>query len=159
MKPMRRILLLLMGLFLTQFSMAQTAPTDSLDDMTYWDPLMDAIIEHESGGNPNARCGIYLGPMQIAPVLVRQCNILLKARKRPERFTQNDRRSIEKSKQMFVLIMSEYNRDRDIDKAIRIWAAGPHYSIKGTQKHVKSIRAIMERQQAAKAAKAQDSQK
>ena len=45
MKPMRRILLLLMGLFLTQFSMAQTAPTDSLDDMTYWDPLMDAIID------------------------------------------------------------------------------------------------------------------
>jgi hypothetical protein len=88
--------------------------------------------------------------MQIAPVLVRQCNILLKNRKCPERFTLEDRRSVEKSKQMFVLIMSQYNKSRDIDKAIRIWAGGPGYSIKGTQKHVKSIRAIMERQQAAK---------
>ena len=153
MKIMRRILLLTIGLLFAQFSIAQTEQTDSLDDMTYWDPLMDAIIEHESGGNCNARCGIYLGPMQIAPVLVRQCNILLKIRKSPERFTLDDRRSIEKSKQMFVLIMSQYNKSRDIDKAIRIWAGGPGYSIKGTQKHVKSIRAIMERQQAAKEAK------
>jgi len=150
MKTMRRVLLFMFGLLFAQFAMAQTEPTDSLDDMTYWDPLMDAIIEHESGGNPNARCGIYLGPMQIAPVLVRQCNILLKNRKCPERFTLEDRRSVEKSKQMFVLIMSQYNKSRDIDKAIRIWAGGPGYSIKGTQKHVKSIRAIMERQQAAK---------
>ena len=123
MKTMRRILLFLFGLLVAQFAMAQTAQTDSLDDMAYWDPLMDAIIEHESGGNPNARCGIYLGPMQIAPVLVKQCNILLKNRKRPERFTLNDRRSVEKSKQMFVLIMSQYNKSRDIDKAIRIWSA------------------------------------
>ena len=39
-----------------------------------WNPVMDAIIEIESRGNAQARNGIYVGAMQISPVLVKECN-------------------------------------------------------------------------------------
>ena len=46
-----------------------------------WNPIMDAIIQVESGGNPNAKSGNSVGVMQITPILVKDCNIILEKRK------------------------------------------------------------------------------
>lgn len=115
-----------------------------------WSPVLDAIIWHESRGNANAVNGPYVGVLQIAPVLVRECNNILKRRGEKRRFTLNDRRSPEKSKEMFYVIMSKYNPENDIDKACRIWQGGSRYSIKKTQRFVNEIHVIMKQQQNAK---------
>ena len=39
-----------------------------------WEPVMEAIIQVESSGNPNARSGSSCGAMQITPILVKECN-------------------------------------------------------------------------------------
>ena len=44
----------------------ETTPAEEFD----WEPVMEAIIWHESKGNPRAVCGPYVGVMQIAPVMV-----------------------------------------------------------------------------------------
>lgn len=105
---------------------------------------MEAIIWHESKGNPRARCGIYVGVMQIAPILVRECNDILKQRGSSKRFTLDDRYSVEKSKEMFKVIMSKYNPENDIDKACRLWAGGIRYSIKKTQPFVDWVHRYIE---------------
>ena len=46
---------------------------------------------------------------------------------------------------MFIIVMSVYNKTNDYDKAIRIWAGGPGYSIKGTQKCVRETNAILKK--------------
>ena len=46
-----------------------------------WNPIMDAIIQVESEGNPNAVSGQSVGVMQITPILVRECNDILKKQK------------------------------------------------------------------------------
>ena len=74
---------------------------------------MDAIIQIESRGIETARNGQYLGVLQIAPVLVRECNDIMRSRGDSRRFTLNDRLSRQKSKEMFVTIMSKYNPEND----------------------------------------------
>jgi hypothetical protein len=71
-----------------------------------WEPLMDAIIQVESEGNSRAISGKSCGAMQITPILVEDCNSILKKRGIKKRYTLNDRFSEKKSKEMFVLIMS-----------------------------------------------------
>ena len=112
-----------------------------------WTPVIDAIIWHESRGNPNASCGPYLGVLQIAAILVRECNNILKSRGVKKRFTLNDRRSKERSIEMFYVIMSKYNKENDVDKACRIWHGGARYTKKSTQKFVNEIHVIMKQQQ------------
>ena len=56
-----------------------------------WNPVMDAIIQVESGGNPNAKSGNSIGAMQITPILVKDCNIILEKRKSKKRYTLADR--------------------------------------------------------------------
>ena len=43
-----------------------------------WEPVMNAIIQIESKGNPAAVNGPYVGVLQISPVLVKECNNILK---------------------------------------------------------------------------------
>ena len=69
-----------------------------------WNPVMDAIIQVESEGNPNAVSGNSVGVMQITPILVKDCNDILKRQKSKKRFTLADRYSVAKSKEMFLLI-------------------------------------------------------
>lgn len=63
-----------------------------------WSRVMEAIIQVESEGNPNAVSGNSCGAMQITPILVRECNEILKRRKSKKRYTLRDRFSVEKSK-------------------------------------------------------------
>lgn len=104
-----------------------------------WDPLMDAITHVESRGDSRAVSGRSCGAMQITPILVQQCNMILKERGDKRRYTLNDRFSVKKSREMFVLIQSYYNPTNNVEKAIRIWNGGPRYKVRSTQGYYKRV--------------------
>ena len=132
---MMRKKLLLIVLFMLPISMvAQKKQFD-------WNPVMDAIIQVESKGNPKAynKNGDCAGILQITPGLVKQCNAWLKAKKSKKRYTLADRYNVKKSKEIFVMVQSYYNKSNDIEKAIRIWNGGPGYTIKGTNGYFNKV--------------------
>ena len=104
-----------------------------------WNPVMDAIIQVESEGNPKAVSGNSVGVMQITPILVEECNNILKKQKSKKRFTLADRYSVEKSKEMFLLIQSYHNPTNSIEKAIRSWNGGIRYSVRATNRYYKKV--------------------
>ena len=110
-----------------------------------WDPVMDAIIQVESEGNPKAKSGNSVGVMQITPILVAECNDILKRKKSKKRFTLADRFSIAKSKEMFLLIQSVHNPLNSIEQAIRSWNGGNHYSIKRTQRYFEKVMNLLKK--------------
>ena len=108
-----------------------------------WSDVMEAIIQVESNGNRHAKNGNQVGAMQITPILVKDCNNILKQRKSKKRYTLEDRFSIEKSKEMFLLIQSWYNPHNNVEKAIRSWNGGANYSVRGTQKYFEKVMRAM----------------
>ena len=108
-----------------------------------WNPVMDAIIKVESEGNPNAVSGNSVGVMQITPILVRECNNVLKKMKSNKRYTLDDRYSVEKSKEMFLLIQKYFNPENNVEEAIRSWNGGIKYSVKATNKYYEKVLARM----------------
>lgn len=112
-----------------------------------WSPVIEAIATVESGRRADARNGQYVGILQISPVMVRECNNILRRQASEQRFTNADRLSPEKSGQMFRVFMSKYNPENDIDKACRLWKGGIGYSVKKTQRFVNRVRAVMKKQQ------------
>jgi hypothetical protein len=108
-----------------------------------WTPVMEAIIQVESGGNPNAKSGNSVGAMQITPVLVKECNNILSKRNSKKRYTLADRYSVEKSKEMFLLIQQYFNPENNVEKAIRSWNGGMRYSVKATNKYYQKVLACM----------------
>ena len=143
---MRKLKVLFLILSVALPSMAQKTNNGSGDSFD-WNPVIDAIAWNESKNQPNATNGIYVGILQIAPVGVQECNNILKQRGETKRYTLNDRRNPEKSREMFRLIMSKYNPENDIDKACRIWKGGIRYNIKKTQPFVDWVRAYMKKQE------------
>ena len=108
-----------------------------------WNPVMDAIIQVESEGNPNAVSGKSVGAMQITPILVKDCNDILKRQKSNKRYTMADRYSVAKSKEMFLIIQQYYNPENNIEKAIRLWNGGVNYKTKSTNRYYKKVLAQM----------------
>lgn len=108
-----------------------------------WDSVMNAIIEVESRGDSLAVCDIYCGAMQISPVLVADCNETLAKRGDKRRYTLQDRFSIEKSKEMFCIIQDRYNPEKDVEKAIRLWNAGPSYTLNRTETYYRKVLSAM----------------
>ena len=106
-----------------------------------WSRVIDAIAKVESKGNPKAHNPIddCAGILQITPGLVKQCNTWLKIKKSKKRYTLRDRYNVEKSKEMFVMIQSYYNKSNDVEKAIRIWNGGPGYSVSKTNGYLKKV--------------------
>ena len=104
-----------------------------------WNPVIDAIIQVESGGNARAVRGPSCGAMQITPICVKECNLILQKRKSKKRYTLNDRFDVQKSKEMFLLIQSAYNRANDVEHAIRSWNGGQHYSKRVTQRYYEKV--------------------
>ena len=102
-------------------------------------PVMEAIIQVESGGNAKAISGNSVGAMQITPILVKDCNAILKKQNSKKRFTLDDRYSVAKSKEMFKLIQSYHNPENNIEKAIRAWNGGPKYSVRATNRYFKKV--------------------
>ena len=99
-----------------------------------WNPVMDAIIQVESEGDPKAVSGNSVGAMQITPILVKDCNDILKKQKSKKRYTMADRYSVAKSKEMFLIIQKYYNPENDIEKAIRLWNGGIKYTTRATNR-------------------------
>ena len=104
---------------------------------------MDAIIQVESEGNPKAVSGKSVGAMQITPILVKDCNKILKKQKSKKQYTMADRYSVSKSKEMFLIIQKYYNPENNVEKAIRMWNGGIEYSIRSTNKYYKKVLAQM----------------
>ena len=108
-----------------------------------WNPVMEAIIHVESRGAAKAVTANSCGAMQITPILVKECNNILQKRKSKKRFTLKDRFSVEKSKEMFLLIQSYFNPTNNVEKAIRSWNGGMNYSVKRTQRYYNKVMAQM----------------
>ena len=111
------------------------AQTENFD----WEPVIKALVQVESEGNTRAVKGNSCGAMQITPILVAECNNILKKRKSKKRYTLRDRFSLEKSKEMFLLMQSHFNPLNDIEKAIRSWNGGNKYSVKRTQRYFEKV--------------------
>ena len=110
-----------------------------------WTPVMEAIMKVESEGNPKAVSGNSVGAMQITPVLVKECNEILSKRKSKKRYTLADRYSVEKSKEMFLLIQSYFNPENNVEKAIRSWNGGMSYGVKATNSYYRKVIARMKK--------------
>ncbi|MGN1375149.1 MAG: lytic transglycosylase domain-containing protein, partial [Prevotella sp.] len=54
-----------------------------------------------------------------------------------------DRFNVNKSKEMFLLIQSTYNKTNNVEKAIRSWNGGLNYSTKGTQKYYSKVMKVL----------------
>ncbi len=104
-----------------------------------WSAVVDAIMMVESRGNVNARNGIYCGPLQISPVLVKEVNNILKRRNSSKRYSLNDRFNKQKSKEMFVIIQSYYNPNNNVERAIRMWQGGNNYKVARTQRYFEKV--------------------
>ena len=120
-------------------STSKSTKTSGVD----WNPVMDAIIQVESEGNPNAVSGNSVGAMQITPILVKDCNDILKKQKSKKRYTMADRYSVAKSKEMFLIIQKYYNPESNIEKAIRLWNGGVKYTTRATNRYYKKVLAQM----------------
>lgn len=104
-----------------------------------WEPVMKAIIQVESGGKSNARNGNQCGAMQITPILVAECNNILKQQGSKKRYTLKDRFDVKKSKEMFLLIQSHHNPKNSVEHAIRSWNGGQKYSRRATQRYFEKV--------------------
>ena len=135
--------LLTMSMSAATAATGETGNADSTSDSFDWTPVIEAIIQVESNGDPNAKSGNSVGVMQITPVLVKQCNIELSKRKSKKRFTLSDRLSVAKSKEMFLLIQSIYNPLNNVEKAIRSWNGGNHYSVRKTQRYFEKVMKLL----------------
>ena len=108
-----------------------------------WNPVMDAIIQVESEGNPKAVSGNSVGAKQITPILVKDCNEILKKQKSKKQYTMADRYSVTKSKEMFLIIQKYYNPENNIEKAIRLWNGGIKYSVRATNRYYRKVMALL----------------
>lgn len=115
-------------------SVAQSTPTKNR-----WDNLIKAISAVESKGNPRAVSGKHVGILQISPIVVDECNRINKLKKNVKRYTYGDRYSKKKSIEMFWIIQNFYNKERNLEKAIRLWNGGSGYTRAGTQKYYNKV--------------------
>ena len=147
---MKRITKILVGIFMLAISLGSaSAETNSNKNVSSnefdWNPVMEAIIQVESGGNPNAKSGSSVGVMQITPICVAECNLILKKKNSKKRYKLSDRFSIAKSKEMFLLIQSAHNPLNSIEHAIRAWNGGNHYSVKKTQRYFEKVMNLLKK--------------
>jgi len=104
-----------------------------------WSRVIEAIIKVESNGFRYAKSGYCVGPMQISPVMVKECNTILREKNRKPKFKLDDRYDLVKSKEMFHLFQEKYNPGNDIEKAVRSWNGGPKYSKRSTNSYYKKV--------------------
>ena len=139
----KKVSVSLMALTITMAASAGGNSKSTKTSGVNWNPVMDAIIQVESEGNPNAVSGKSVGAMQITPILVKDCNDILKRQKSNKRYTMADRYSVAKSKEMFLIIQQYYNPENNIEKAIRLWNGGVNYKTKSTNRYYRKVLAQM----------------
>lgn len=139
-------MMVLVSIFMLTLSVSAASAADVTDDCldgVDWNPVMEAIIQVESEGNPNAVRGNSVGVMQITPICVAECNNILKRKKSKKRYKLSDRFSVAKSKEMFLLMQSAHNPLNSIERAIRAWNGGNHFSVKKTQRYFEKVMKLL----------------
>ena len=91
--------------------------------------LLAAIIQVESGGDSQAhnRDENAVGLLQIRPIMVAECNRILKKQGSPVRYTIDDRWTPERSIEMFWIFQRYWNPEMDAETAARMWQGGPAF--------------------------------
>ncbi|MDY4410353.1 MAG: lytic transglycosylase domain-containing protein [Prevotella sp.] len=138
-KLLKGVLLLVLSMMMMPLQAAEGKDADSSFSAFDWNPVIKAIIKVESNGNPNATSGASVGVLQITPVLVAECNNILRSRRSKKRFKLKDRFNVAKSIEMFKLIQSFHNPKNNIERAIRSWNGGMHYSVRRTQRYYEKV--------------------
>jgi len=110
-----------------------------------WNPVMDAIIQVESEGDSKAVSCNSCGAMQITPIMVKDCNEILRKRKSKKRFSLSDRFNVAKSKEMFLVFQSHYNPLNSVERAIRSWNGGVRYTVRGTQSYYNKVMKLLQK--------------
>jgi hypothetical protein len=100
--------------------------------------LITAIATVESQLNEKAVSKDCVGYLQIRPIVVQECNNILKQRNSTKHYTLSDRLNKKKSIEMFYLIQEKFNPSYNVEKALCIWNAGP-YSKKKPTKYVEKV--------------------
>ena len=135
----KRRVFVLLTMLMTSVGMLANEKNEAESATFNWNPVMEAIIQVESKGNPRAVSGNSCGAMQITPIMVAECNNILKKRKRKKRFTLADRFNVAKSKEMFILFQSFHNPKNNVEQAIRSWNGGMRYTVRGTQRYFNKV--------------------
>ena len=126
-------------MLMTSVGMLANEKNEAASATFNWNPVMEAIIQVESKGNPRAVSGNSCGAMQITPIMDAECNNILKKRKSKKRFTLADRFNVAKSKEMFILFQSFHNPKSNVEQAIRSWIGGMRYTVRGTQRYFNKV--------------------
>lgn len=94
--------------------------------------LIEAMIQVESKGNPNAfaKGENAAGVLQIRPIMVNEVNRLLNKFDSDKFYTLEDRWNEQKSIEMFYIIYNYYHKGSSYEEIARCWNGGP----KGLQK-------------------------
>ena len=100
--------------------------------------LITAIATVESELNEKAVSGDCAGYLQIRPILVKECNEILKKKNSKKRYSLSDRFSKKKSIAMFYLIQEKFNPSHNVERALWVWNAGP-YSKKRPTKYINKV--------------------
>ena len=108
-----------------------------------WTKVINAIVQVESKGDVHAVSGNSVGPMQITPIFVEECNRILSMKNSKTRYTLSDRKNLKKSTEMFLLFQEKYNPTNDIEWAIRAWNGGIRFKTKSTNSYYKKVMAAM----------------
>jgi|TARA_Y100000389_G_scaffold135781_1_gene133303 hypothetical protein len=92
--------------------------------------LIEAMAFVESGGNPATIGDINLGTpsvglLQIRPIMVREVNRILRKQGLDKRFKNSDRKSGDKSIEMFNIWADAYHLNSSYEKMARNWNGGP----------------------------------
>tara|TARA_B100000768_G_scaffold40231_1_gene39162 strand:+ start:417 stop:923 length:507 start_codon:yes stop_codon:yes gene_type:complete len=92
--------------------------------------LIEAMAFVESGGNPATIGDINLGTpsvglLQIRPIMVREVNRILRKQGLDKRFKNSDRKSGDKSIEMFNIWANAYHLNSSFEKMARNWNGGP----------------------------------
>ena len=135
----KRRVFVLLTMLMTSVGMLANEKNEAESATFNWNPVMEAIIQVESKGNPRAVSGSSCGAMQITPIMVAECNNILKKRKSKKRFTLADRFNVAKSKEMFILFQSFHNPKNNVEQAIRSWNGGMRYTVRGTQRYFNKV--------------------
>ena len=135
----KRRVFVLLTMLMTSVGMLANEKNEAESATFNWNPVMEAIIQVESKGNPRAVSGNSCGAMQITPIMVAECNNILKKRKSKKRFTLADRFNVAKSKAMFILFQSFHNPKNNVEQAIRSWNGGMRYTVRGTQRYFNKV--------------------
>lgn len=113
------------------------------------DVLYSSIVWVESKGNPNAKSKDgSVGMVQIKPVMVSEINRICRIIKMNKKFTLADRKSPDKSREMFFIYQEFYHPNlnwddvtiNDMEQIARKWNGGPiGHKKKATKKYWKKV--------------------